>query len=152
MVANAHSTPLKRRKSILEPPIFADFDEFEEPSLLVAVMTYLSYAVLIVFGHLRDFMTRVGLEKSHRPVEKGNLVCSCALQIHFAILVPKSSRPHPQGFVPLYADFESFYTRHLYRRIRDCWNRPITGVPGGYMYLLERKSSDFNWTFEYVEG
>lgn len=74
MVANTHSTPLKRRKSILDPPIFPNFDEFEEPSVLVAVMTYLSYAVLIVFGHLRDFMTRVGLEKSHRPVEKGNTV------------------------------------------------------------------------------
>jgi serine palmitoyltransferase len=149
MVANSHSTPLKRRKSILEPPIFADFDEFEEPSLLVAVMTYLSYAVLIVFGHLRDFMTRVGLEKSHRPVEKGNLVLFARDAESFCISRAQFIAS-PQGFVPLYADFESFYTRHLYRRIRDCWNRPITGVPGGYMYLLERKSNDFNWTFEYV--
>ena len=52
--------------------------------------------------------------------------------------------------MPLYADFESFYTRNMYRRIRDCWNRPITGVPGGYFDVLERESKDYNWTFKCV--
>jgi hypothetical protein len=57
-----------------------------------------------------------------------------------------------QGFVPLYADFETFFLRHLYRRSRDCWNRPITGVPGGYFDVLERRSPDFNWTFQCVRA
>lgn len=52
--------------------------------------------------------------------------------------------------MPLFADFESFYTRNLYRRIRDCWNRPITGVPGGFFDILERMSDDGNWTFRFV--
>ena len=30
-----------------------------------------------------------------------------------------------QNFPPLFRDFEAFYTRNLYRRIRDAWNRPI---------------------------
>lgn len=45
-------------------------------------------------------------------------------------------------------NFESFFTRRLFRRIRDCWNRPVTGVPGAYITYLERVSHDFNETFE----
>ena len=52
-----------------------------------------------------------------------------------------------QGFVPLYADFESFYTRNLYIRIRDCWNRPISSVPGAHIDVMKRESDDYNWTF-----
>lgn len=53
-----------------------------------------------------------------------------------------------QDFVPLYQDFENFYTRNLYMRIRDNWNRPICSVPGAKMDVVERVSHDYNWTFE----
>ena len=53
-----------------------------------------------------------------------------------------------QGYAPLNSDFESFYTRRLYYRIRDNWNRPITGVPGRTLNLLMRRSKDYNKTFE----
>ncbi|KAK1893503.1 Serine palmitoyltransferase 2 [Dissostichus eleginoides] len=52
-----------------------------------------------------------------------------------------------RDFVPLYQDFENFYTRNIYIRIRDNWNRPLCGVPGAKMDLLERTSPDYNWTF-----
>jgi len=48
--------------------------------------------------------------------------------------------PKEQGYAPLFSDFDSFYTRRLYQRIRDCWNRPITGVPGRHITVLERES------------
>ena len=44
-------------------------------------------------------------------------------------------------------DFEMFYTRNIYRRIRDCWNRPIASTPGAYTELVDRISDDSNWTF-----
>lgn len=53
-----------------------------------------------------------------------------------------------QDFVPLYQDFENFYTRNLYMRIRDNWNRPICSVPGAKVDLVERVTRDYNWTFE----
>ncbi|KAK2553865.1 Serine palmitoyltransferase 2 [Acropora cervicornis] len=40
-----------------------------------------------------------------------------------------------KGFVPLYSDFESFYTRNMYTRVRDCFNRPICSVPGAEIEL-----------------
>jgi len=95
--------------------------------LMVAVITYIGYGILVVFGYLRDFLRYRGLEKTKAAKEKGN-----------------------KGFVPLYADFESFYTRNLYMRIRDCWNRPIASVPGAEVELINRESDDYNWTFQYT--
>ncbi|CAH1792141.1 unnamed protein product, partial [Owenia fusiformis] len=106
---------------------WGDFTEtFEDTPLWTAVVTYIGYGVLIVFGHLRDFMRRYGLEKIHSVKE-----------------------PIIEGFVPLYQSFESFYTRNLYTRIRDCWNRPIGSVPGAEFDLLERTTEDYGVSFKY---
>ncbi|CAB1343074.1 unnamed protein product [Coregonus sp. 'balchen'] len=94
-------------------------EQFEETPLLVAVLTYMGYGILTIFGYLRDFLRNWGIEKCH-------------------------------DFVPLYQDFENFYTRNLYMRIRDNWNRPICSVPGAKMDLVERASKDYNWTFEHT--
>lgn len=53
-----------------------------------------------------------------------------------------------QGFVPLYQSYESFYTRNVYQRIGDCFNRPIGSVPAGKLDLLERVTPDYNWSFK----
>ncbi|XP_046849497.1 serine palmitoyltransferase 2-like [Xenia sp. Carnegie-2017] len=106
---------------------YKNHEEFEQTPIWIAVMTYIAYAILILFGYLRDFMRFYGLEKSRAYKEKGN-----------------------KGFVPLYSSFESFYTRNLYRRIRDCWNRPICSSPGAEIEIIERQSADSNWTFEHT--
>ena len=49
-------------------------DEFEETPLYAAVMTYMSYFFLIVFGYMRDFLRKYGLEKSKSVKETGNKV------------------------------------------------------------------------------
>ena len=49
-------------------------DEFEEAPLYTVVMTYMSYFFLIVFGYMRDFMRKYGLEKSKAVKETGNKV------------------------------------------------------------------------------
>eukprot|EP00112_Aurelia_sp_Birch-Aquarium-sp1_P021621 Seg587.1 transcript_id=Seg587.1/GoldUCD/mRNA.D3Y31 product="Serine palmitoyltransferase 2" protein_id=Seg587.1/GoldUCD/D3Y31 len=104
-------------------------ESFEETPLLVAVITYIGYGILVCFGYFRDLLRYYGLEKTKTAKEKKN-----------------------EGFVPLYADFESFYTRNLYMRIRDCWNRPIASVPGAEIDLLDRQSDDYNWTFRFTGG
>lgn len=49
-------------------------EEFEDTPFQVAVLTYLSYFFLILFGYLRDFMRKYGLERSKAPKEYGNKV------------------------------------------------------------------------------
>lgn len=48
----------------------------------------------------------------------------------------------------MFSEYECFYTRNLYTRIRDCFNRPICSVPGATIDIIERVSDDFNWTFK----
>ncbi|TNM95176.1 hypothetical protein fugu_017935 [Takifugu bimaculatus] len=101
---------------------------YEETPLLVAVLTYMGYGILTIFGYLRDFLRHWNIEKCHVARE----------------------REEQKDFVPLYQDFENFYTRNLYMRIRDNWNRPICSVPGAKMDVMERVSHDYNWTFEHT--
>ncbi|XP_061467836.1 serine palmitoyltransferase 2 isoform X3 [Rhineura floridana] len=103
-------------------------EAFEETPMLVAVLTYVGYGVLTLFGYLRDFLRYWNIEKCHIATE----------------------RKEQKEFVSLYQDFENFYTRNLYMRIRDSWNRPICSVPGAKVDILERVSHDYNWTFKYT--
>ncbi|XP_073528316.1 serine palmitoyltransferase 3-like [Phyllobates terribilis] len=103
-------------------------ESFEEAPLYVAVLTYIGYGVVTLFGYLRDFMRAWGLEKCHMAEE----------------------REEQKNFVPLYQDFENFYTRNLYMRVRDNWNRPICSVPGPQFDLMERVTDDYNWSYRYT--
>ncbi|XP_013888084.1 serine palmitoyltransferase 2 [Austrofundulus limnaeus] len=103
-------------------------ESYEETPLLVAVLTYMGYGILTLFGYLRDFIRHWNIEKCHVARE----------------------RDEQKDFVPLYQDFENFYTRNLYMRIRDNWNRPICSVPGAKMDLVERVTHNYNWTFEHT--
>ncbi|XP_034963856.1 serine palmitoyltransferase 2 [Zootoca vivipara] len=103
-------------------------EAFEETPMLVAVLTYVGYGVLTLFGYLRDFLRHWKIEHCHNATE----------------------REEQKDFVPLYQDFENFYTRNLYMRIRDSWSRPLCSVPGAKVDILERVSHDYNWTFKYT--
>ena len=51
-------------------------EEFEETPLFAAVLTYLSYAILCLFGWLRDFMRQSGIEQKCGAVDpNASLVC-----------------------------------------------------------------------------
>ena len=52
-----------------------------------------------------------------------------------------------QGYAPLYASFESFYIRNVYRRLKDVFGRPIASVPGAKVSLVGRSSEDYFWSW-----
>ncbi|XP_012866086.1 PREDICTED: serine palmitoyltransferase 3 [Dipodomys ordii] len=103
-------------------------EPLEEAPLYTLVLTYMGYGIGALFGYLRDFMRNWGFEKCNGAVE----------------------REEQKDFVPLYQDFENFFTRNLYMRIRDSWNRPICSEPGPYFDIMERVSDDYNWTFRFT--
>ncbi|XP_054723369.1 serine palmitoyltransferase 2-like [Uloborus diversus] len=102
-------------------------EEYEASSFLIKVTVYFSYFVLLVFGHLRDFLRRLGLEKN--------------------CIVRERNR---EGYVPLYQSFESFFTRNIYRRLCHVINNTICSTPGATVVVKERVSHDFNYTFEFT--
>jgi serine palmitoyltransferase len=87
-----------------------------------ALTTYLGYAVLIVFGHIRDFF--------------GNMT----KKSRYLQIIP------PAGYAPLLKSWENFYTRRLYHRIQDVFNRPVSSSPGAHIQVMERVSDDGNKT------
>lgn len=45
-------------------------ESFEETPLLVAVLTYMGYGILTIFGYLRDFLRDWKFEKCHLARER----------------------------------------------------------------------------------
>ncbi|XP_042900943.1 serine palmitoyltransferase 2 [Parasteatoda tepidariorum] len=102
-------------------------EEFEETPFIIVLYIYLCYAVLTVFGYLRDLLRSIGLERNFMAKEVNR-----------------------EGYVSLYQSFESFYTRNVYMRIRDCLNMPICSVPGALTKMKERVTHDYNLTFQFT--
>jgi serine palmitoyltransferase len=96
----------------------------DEPPYFFLLTTYLSYLILIIFGHVRDFFGKRFREAHYRHLKPIN------------------------GLAPLNSDFENFYVRRLKMRINDVFARPITGVPGRFINLLDRYSDDGNNSFQ----
>jgi serine palmitoyltransferase len=95
----------------------------DEPPYYYLLTTYISYLILIIFGHVRDFFGMKLKEDNYRHLKARN------------------------GYAALNSDFDNFYVRRLKMRINDCFNRPTTGVPGRYITLLDRTSDDGNLHF-----
>lgn len=58
-----------------------------------------------------------------------------------------ASKP-PKGYAPLLKSWENFYTRRLYHRIQDVFNRPVGSAPGARITVMERSSTDGNKTLK----
>uniref|UniRef100_A0A1B0CL42 serine C-palmitoyltransferase n=2 Tax=Lutzomyia longipalpis TaxID=7200 RepID=A0A1B0CL42_LUTLO len=97
-------------------------ESYEDVPLHVACLTYLGFYLLMVLGYFNQlfFTPNVATEKNR------------------------------DGYPSLYDNFERFYFRYVYRRVRDCWNRPICSVPGAEVVLKDRITKDYGWTFEFT--
>mmetsp|Transcript_43792 Transcript_43792/g.98998 ORF Transcript_43792/g.98998 Transcript_43792/m.98998 type:complete len:516 (+) Transcript_43792:131-1678(+) len=88
----------------------------KEPHItwFAAFTTYLGYAVLILLGRVRDLVGRFF----------GDLA---------------APTPPPSGMAPLIFASENFYTRRLYYRVQEAFNRPIQGPPGATINVVRRE-------------
>lgn len=101
-----------------------------ELPVFAAYTTYFGYAVLILCGHIRDLFARaLGQGRYLRDTDNS----------------PFDS-DDLRWYAPLLSSWENFYTRRLYHRIQDCFNRPIASSPGANIHVLERVSTDGNKT------
>jgi len=95
-------------------------------SYLAMIITYLSFSLIILIGHIRDQLGKIFIPGKFKKFYKHN------------------------NIPPLYTTFESFFIRRLYQRISDCWNRPIAGCPSIHLKIKERVSNDANNTFVFT--
>ncbi|CAG8003552.1 unnamed protein product [Penicillium salamii] len=99
----------------------------DEPPYYYLLTTYISYLILIAFGHVRDFFGKRFREENYRHLKPRH------------------------GYAALNSDFDNFYVRRLKLRINDCFERPVTGVPGRTITLIDRATDDHNQHF-YLTG
>lgn len=95
-------------------------DSFEQPTFFTACLTYFGFYILMFLGFVSQlfFKPKVATERNR------------------------------EGYPPLYDRFSAFYSSYVYRRVRDCWNKPICSVPGALVTLKDRVTKDYGWTFE----
>lgn len=83
------------------------------PNIFFATFfVFLNYVVGFIIGTIGDI-----LQNDHNDTKKGK-------------------------HAPLLTDFEDFYQRRIYKRVKDCWNRPITSSPSNYFKICETKRTD----------
>jgi len=91
---------------------------------IIAYLVYLSYAILIFIGHVRDLCAMVFRRGRYLRQKTG---------------YPSDQLEH---YAPLLKSWENFFTRRMYSRIIDVFNRPIASNPGAQITVLERASDD----------
>lgn len=101
------------------------------PKYYTFITTYICYLVLIIIGHIKDYISKYILRGQSSPTFSSKL------------------RP-TKGYAPLLSDFDSFYTRRLKHRLGDCFSRPTTGVPGRFITVIDRETHDYNDSFQYT--
>lgn len=111
-------------KHSLDKPVKSKAEQ--DPPYYILLSTYMSYLILICLGHVRDFIGKRFMPSS------------------FKHLMPQD------GYAPLNSDFDSFYTRRLKLRIEECFARPVTGVPGRTITLLDRVTEDYGFSFKFT--
>ena len=113
----------------------------EDITLFAAITTYLGYVVLIVTGHVRDICANIF--RKGRYFRSNNKT-----RAQHTTELPPGQYPSDDftKYAPLLKSWENFYTRRLYHRIQDCFNRPIASRPSAIISVLERVSFDGNKT------
>ncbi|QLQ79584.1 hypothetical protein HG537_0C02310 [Torulaspora globosa] len=97
----------------------------DTPPYYISMITYLNYLILIILGHIHDFLGMKFQKDRHQDVLERD------------------------GFAPWYSKFESFFARRMKKRIDDCFSRPTTGVPGRFIRCIDRISHNLNEYFTY---
>lgn len=119
----------KQESSKPKREMFDPNESKPEIPLFYSILTYFSVLIILpVFGKLQDFLRKIGWVKregEYRPSED------------------------TKDFPNLYQSYEAFFTRNIYARVRDCFNKPISGVPGGKVDLLNRVPRDKLYQIKY---
>ena len=108
--------------------------------------------VLIVTGHIRDMFANIFRKGRYLRSNKANKSGGIGNEQKNDEVSPSSTtgRNYPSDdftrYAPLLKSWENFYTRRLYHRIQDCFNRPIASRPSAIISVLERVSFDGNKT------
>lgn len=92
---------------------------------MIAYTCYLVYAVIVFLGNILNYASHYfqGGRYNRRNRER----------------YPSED---PSKYAPLISNWEKLYTRRVYSRLQDCFNRPISSAAGVNIQVVERVSHD----------
>ncbi|XP_043789420.1 serine palmitoyltransferase 2 isoform X1 [Apis laboriosa] len=129
ILANGHAdlqsngrVQFPEKKTKVKPTKLRSKESFERIPFITAVLTHLGFCILMFLGFINQLLFTPRVAKEYNR----------------------------EGYASLYEHFEEFYLRYVYRRVRDCWNRPICSVPGATVTLKDRITKDYGWTFQFT--
>uniref|UniRef100_A0A7S2ZY80 serine C-palmitoyltransferase n=1 Tax=Rhodosorus marinus TaxID=101924 RepID=A0A7S2ZY80_9RHOD len=97
-------------------------DKYNNVPYFTALTTYCNYAVIVLLGHIWDFLVNT--------FGRGDGV----------------NGADGSDYAPYVRSFEDFYARRVYSRVSDCWGRPISSAPGAYVSVIEREDNlEMDW-------
>ena len=89
----------------------------ESANWFVNFFTCWGFFMLIIIGHATEFYERLfGAQDKTAKAQNS-----------------------PEGYPTFVSDFEYFFTKRLYGRIRDCWNRFISKSKYPLIYIFKNK-------------
>ncbi|KAF7702630.1 Long chain base biosynthesis protein 2a [Cucumispora dikerogammari] len=95
------------------------------------VSTYLSFLLIISVGHIEDLRKQI-----FRLFQKIFSSLKQVWLINIKKTVKKYEISSAYKNIPITTDFETFFVRRMFSRVRTCWHRTITGAPGKYITLV----------------
>jgi len=85
-----------------------------QPGWMTVLLVYLTWSIWLCYGYIRHYFNKF---LPHRSTEE-------------------------KGYAELTDDYSEFFTRYMYGRISDCWNRPICSTPGPWIDIVDREGTD----------
>jgi len=93
-----------------------EVDNSEDVGIIPVIFLYFAYAYVILWGKIVELIGKI----------KGERYFTC-----------------PEGYAPLFVEFEYFYQRHLFGRIKDAWDRPICSIAGAWIDVMTRSTNHY---------
>lgn len=91
----------------------------EDMPWMIQFLTYTVYLVSMAFSYFQEYTLRIMRRVQKRKTE--------------------SDIDYENGYAPLCNPNSLFFVRWSYRRVEDLFNRPVSGLPGGYIDVMMRQ-------------
>ncbi|KYQ99668.1 serine C-palmitoyltransferase subunit [Tieghemostelium lacteum] len=85
------------------------------------IFLYISYGLVILNGKIADFICKL---RGQRYLNT------------------------PEGYAPLFVEFEYFYQLRMFGRLKHAWDRPICSLPGAWIDVMERSNKHYSERLE----
>nr|XP_023025167.1 serine palmitoyltransferase 2-like isoform X3 [Leptinotarsa decemlineata] len=120
-IITSHGDENSNESGTKNPNMLEIKEPFESPTLMVLFLTQISFYILMFLYYISSFFPPKIVKEKNRD-----------------------------GYQPLLDRFSIFYSRYVFRRMRDCCDYPICSVAGNEIVVKERVTKDNGWTFEFT--